>query len=103
MPFGEPIDGGQNYIEYQHKETGRTFKNGPGGYLSKELATCVAEIVTDRTVEAMRSVFKAKVTESTSSGRGRRSKVDLSKFPKADEPFVDDDLDSVNWSGEPKK
>ena len=103
VPFGEPIDGGQNYIEYQHKETGRTFKNGPGGYLSKELATCVAEIVTDRTVEAMRSVFKAKVTESTSSGRGRRSKVDLSKFPKADEPFVDDDLDSVNWSGEPKK
>lgn len=103
VPFGEPIDGGENYIEYQHKETGRTFKNGPGGYLSRELAACVAEVVTDRTVEAMRSIFKAKVTESTSTGRGRRSKVDLSKFPKANEPFVDDDLDSVNWTGESKK
>lgn len=103
VPFGEPIDGGENYIEYQHKQTGRVFKNGPSGYPSRELAACVAEIVTDRTVEAMRSVFKAKVTESTSTGRGRRAKVDLSKFPKADEPFIDDDLDSVNWTGEPKK
>lgn len=102
VPFGEPIDGGENYIEYQHKGTGRVFKNGPGGYLSKELSACVAEIVTDRTVEAMRSMFQAKVVESTPTRRGRGAKVDLSKFPKANEPFVDDDLDSVNWTGEKK-
>lgn len=102
VPFGEPIDGGENYIEYQHKQTGRVFKNGAGGYSSKELAVSVAEIVTEPTVEALRSKFKATVTESTTVTRKRRGAVDLSKFPKANEPFVDDDLDSVNWTGEKK-
>jgi CRISPR/Cas system-associated exonuclease Cas4 (RecB family) len=100
VPFGEAVDGGVGYVEYKHKETGKTFKNGPGHYSSKELSAAVAGIVTEPTVEAMRAMFGAKVTESKPAPRTRkRGGVDLSKFPKADEPFLDDDLDSINWSG----
>jgi hypothetical protein len=44
--------------------------------------------VTEPVVEAMRKTFGAKVVESTPRRRGKA--VDLSKFPKANEPFVDD-------------
>jgi len=64
VPFGEPIDGGDNYIEYQHKETGKTFRNGAGGYLSKELAKSCAGTVTEPVVEALRAQFQATVVES---------------------------------------
>lgn len=104
VPYGEPIDGGEGYVEYRHRDTGKTFRNGPGHYSSKELSAAVAGIVTEPTVEAMRAMFGAKVTESSPTPRaGKRGRVDLSKFPKADEPFIDDDLDSVNWTGKPKE
>lgn len=101
VPFGEAVDGGENYIEYRHKETGKTFRNGPGYYDSKELSASVAGVVTEPVVEAMRAMFGAKVTESQPRTK-RRSKVDLSKIPQFDGPFIDDDLDSVNWTGKPK-
>ncbi len=65
-----------------------TFRNGPDGYSSKELAASSAGTVTEPVVEAMRKTFGAKVVESTPRRRGKA--VDLSKFPKANEPFVDD-------------
>lgn len=85
VPFGEPIDGGENYIEYRHKETGATFKNGPGQYSSVELAKSAAGTVTEPVVEAMRAMFNAKVVES----KPRRKKPDLSKLPP---PAEDDEF-----------
>ena len=92
VPFGKPIDGGDSHVVYEHVDTGRMFTNGPDDYSSKELSVCVAGIVTDRTVEAMRSVFKAQVTESKPTRRPRKGDaVDLSKIPTGnpDVPFDD--------------
>ncbi len=83
VPFGEAVDGGNGYIEYTHKDTGKTFRNGPDGYSSKELAASSAGTVTEPVVEAMRKVFSAKVTESTPR---RGKKRDLSNLP----PVADD-------------
>jgi hypothetical protein len=83
VPFGEAVDGGDAYIEYTHKDTGKTFRNGLDGYSSKELAASSAGTVTEPVVEAMRKVFSAKVTESTPR---RGKKRDLSNLP----PVADD-------------
>ena len=85
VPFGEPVDGGENYIEYKHRETGKTFKNGPGGYLSKELSSACAGTVTEPIVEALRATFNAKVVAS----KPRRRGPDLSKLPPPEEDFND--------------
>ena len=66
VPFGEPVDGAENYVEYRHKETGKTFRNGPGGYLSRELSASNAGTVTEPVVEALRAQFSAKVVSSKS-------------------------------------
>ena len=29
VPFGEPVDGGDNWVAYKHRETGQHFVNGP--------------------------------------------------------------------------
>jgi CRISPR/Cas system-associated exonuclease Cas4 (RecB family) len=29
VPFGEPVDGGSNWVAYKHKESGKHFINGP--------------------------------------------------------------------------
>lgn len=77
VAYGEPVDGGEGYVEYRNKADGKTFRNGAGGLSSKELSASVAEIVTDPTVEAMRKTFGAKVVVS----KTRRGKPDLSKLP----------------------
>jgi len=88
VPFGEATDGGESFIEYRHKETGETFKNGPGFYSSRELAKSCAGTVTEPVVEAMRATFKARVVSSKP-----RRKPDLSKLPPpAEEPFHDDPI-----------
>lgn len=69
VPFGEPIDGGESFIEYQHKATGKTFRNGAGGYSSKELSASCAGTVTEPVVEALRAQFGAKVTESKTKSK----------------------------------
>lgn len=89
VPFGEPVDGGENYIEYRHRKTGETFKNGPGGYASKELAASSAGTVTEPVVEAMRAMFNAKVVES--KPRKRRGP-DLSKLPPPTEDEFNDPI-----------
>lgn len=98
VPFADPIDGGINSIEYRHRATGKTFSNGPSGYSSKELAASCAGTVTEPVVEAMRATFNAKVVSS----KPRRKKPDLSSLLPPTEPFLDDDLDTVNWTGEKK-
>lgn len=87
VPFGEPVDGGESYIEYRHKDTGETFKNGPGHYSSVELAKSAAGTVTEPVVEALRATFNAKVVSS----KPRRVKPDVSKrtVPVEDPEFND--------------
>jgi CRISPR/Cas system-associated exonuclease Cas4 (RecB family) len=103
VPYGEPIDGGVGFVEYRHRDTGKTFRNGPGHYSSKELSAAVAEVVTDPTVEEIRAKFVAKIVESSQvASKRKNSRVDLSKLPAADEPILNDDLDSINWSGKPR-
>jgi CRISPR/Cas system-associated exonuclease Cas4 (RecB family) len=88
VPFGEPIDGGESFIEYRHKQTGATFKNGPGYYSSRELSKSCAGTVTEPVIEAMRATFDAKVVTSKP-----RRKPDLSKLPApVEEPFHDDPI-----------
>ena len=92
VPFGEPVDGSQSWIEYRHRDTGKTFRNGSGGYVSRELAASCAGTVTEPVVEAMRAQFGAKVLGSKS-----RKKLDLSQLPGNDAPFVDDSLDDLKF------
>lgn len=85
VPFGTPVDGGENHVEYEHKETGKRFINGPGHYPSTELAKSAAGTVTEPVVEAMRATFNAKVVAS----KPRRGKPDLSKLPPVEADFDD--------------
>jgi CRISPR/Cas system-associated exonuclease Cas4 (RecB family) len=85
VPFGTPVDGGENHFEYEHKETGKRFINGPGHYPSTELAKSAAGTVTEPVVEAMRATFNAKVVAS----KPRRAKPDLSKLPPVEADFDD--------------
>lgn len=54
IPYGEPIDGGANWIAYKHRETGGTFVNGkeevPGygpSFSSHELHLCPSILMND--------------------------------------------------------
>lgn len=89
IPYAKPIDGGENYVEYEHLSTGKTFRNGPGGLSSKEISACVETIILDPVVEAMRVQFGA--TVKSSKGRSSRAK-DLSKIPCPEEVPFDDPL-----------
>lgn len=86
IPYAEPVDGGEGWVEYKHLATGKVFRNGAGGLSSSELQHCVESIVVDPVVEAMRVTFGAKV----GSG-GRKRAVDLAKIPCPDPvPFNDE-------------
>lgn len=92
VPFGEPVDGGVNFVEYRHRETGASFTNGPGHYSSRELEKSCAGTVTEPVVEKMRAVFNAKVIAS----KPKRRKADLSAVPEtAETPFFDDDVSDI--------
>lgn len=88
VTYGEPVDGGEGWVEYKHRQTGKTFRNGAGGLSSKELHASIAELVTDPVVEAMRVQFGAQVVSS----RGRKRAVDLAKIPCPDPVPFDDPL-----------
>lgn len=52
VPFGEPTDGGENWVAYKHRITGTPFVNGPAGiqdygpvFSSKELNNCPGELI----------------------------------------------------------
>ncbi len=87
VPYGEPMDGGNGWVEYKHLATGKTFRNGVGGLSSQELHASSDSIVVDPVVEAMRATFGATVKSST-----RRRAVDLAKIPCPDPVPFDDPL-----------
>lgn len=54
VPYGDPQDGGENWIAYRHKDTGEHFLNGPAGikeygpnFSSKELHNCNGTLIVD--------------------------------------------------------
>lgn len=54
VPYGDPQDGGENWIAYRHKDTGEHFLNGPAGikeygpnFSSKELHNCNGTLIAD--------------------------------------------------------
>ena len=64
IPYATPIDGGENFVEYTHDATGKTFRNGVGGLSSRDLSACIESIVVDPVIEAMRATFGATVKAS---------------------------------------
>lgn len=67
VPFADPVDGGENYVEYRHKQSGKTFRNGAGHYSSAELAAALPEFVTDPVVEELKKEFDATIVGSKSA------------------------------------
>jgi len=54
IPYGEPIDGGANWLAYKHKDFGGTFVNGKEelpeygpSFTSKELHLCPSILMND--------------------------------------------------------
>lgn len=52
VPYGEPVDGGENWVAYKHRTTGVMFVNGPEGvqdygpvFSSAELHRCPGELL----------------------------------------------------------
>ena len=88
IPYAEPIDGGENYVEYKHLATGKTFRNGVGGLSSAEISACVETVIVDPLVEMMRVTFDAKVGVSSKKKRA----VDLAKIPCQEEVPFDDPI-----------
>lgn len=97
IPFADAIDGGENFIEYQVRDTDRTFINSPtpGHYLSREIHMLDKSMVGDKTVNEMKDIFGAEVTESKTildmpddlepvysednSAKGKKAKAELVK------------------------
>jgi CRISPR/Cas system-associated exonuclease Cas4 (RecB family) len=64
IPYATPVDGNDNYVEYTHDATGKTFRNGVGGLSSREISACTESVIVDPTIEAMRATFGATVKSS---------------------------------------
>lgn len=88
IPYADPVDGGEGYVEYRHRSSDKTFRNGAGGLSSKELHATVEELLHDPVVQAMKAQFGATVVDSRRRGKPR---IDLSSVP----PFVDDDPSDI--------
>ena len=88
IPYADPVDGGEGYVEYRHRTTGKLFRNGAGGLSSKELHATIEEMLHDPVVQALKSQFGATVVAS--SKRGKKT-IDLSGIPE----FVDDEPSDI--------
>lgn len=68
IPYAKPIDGSTNSVTYQ-KADGTTFTNGPGHWLSSELAVTVHTMVGDKVIDEIKEAFPgAKVVASEFKG-----------------------------------
>jgi hypothetical protein len=64
IPYAKPIDGGENWVEYE-KADGTKFKNSPYGWNSHELAVTLPSLVGDKVIDEIKEHFLgAKVTSS---------------------------------------
>jgi hypothetical protein len=91
VPYADPIDGGDNYVVYKHKESGALFINGPDGcedfgpvFSSKELHRCPGSLI-------------GEVSEVKTEFPGSRVERGSVKAPQgsAFDDMESDDLDAV--------
>lgn len=74
VPYGEPVDGGENWVAYKHRDNGQYFINGPESlqeygpnFSSKELHNCNGSLMAD--VIATKNQFPiSKVVSGTTNG-----------------------------------
>ena len=60
--WAEPIDSDGDNVTYTNKLTGNQFVNGPGGYLSSEIAAAEdPRIIGDATTDSLREAFNGQV------------------------------------------
>lgn len=87
VPYGQPVDGGSNWVAYAHRESGKHFINGPAelagstygpAFASKELHHCPGELIKDM----------ADIKEQFPSAKVVKPRVPFDDMP-------DDDLDAV--------
>jgi len=56
--FAEPVDSDGDAVTYRHRESGREFVNGPGGFSSAEIAACADKAaLVDEEIKTMREEF----------------------------------------------
>jgi hypothetical protein len=88
VPYAEPQDGGDNYVIYKHKESGKEFSNGAGPeprFSSRDLERCPGELLPD--VADVKAAFPgAKLISGT-----------------AFDDMESDDLDAVPTKGDTKQ
>ena len=67
VSYAEPIDGGDNYVVYRHRDSGVEFSNGPGiepRFSSKDLQNCPA-VLLPQVAEVKAAFPGSKVVAST--------------------------------------
>ena len=74
VPYGEPTDGGDNWVAYKHKANGLYFVNGPEGcsdygpvFSSKELHNCNGTLLAD-VIATKNEIPGSKVLSGTTNG-----------------------------------
>ncbi len=89
VPFGEPVDAGEGWVEYKHKTSGRLFKNGAGHYKSRELRLARGTLTADPTIDAIKETFPGAEITTVTPRRGKQKK-DLSEIPFNKDDFNDE-------------
>lgn len=79
VPFADAVDAAEGYVEYRHKVTGKTFKNGEGHYQSKELEMLPSSIITEGVVHEIKTAIP-------------KSRITKVKPVVDDKPFYDDPI-----------
>jgi len=85
IPYGRASDAGLGWIEYEHLDSGKTFRNGSAFYKSSELSISPAEVISDPFIAKLKTELKATITKVS---KKPRKAVDLSAVDK----FFDDPI-----------
>jgi hypothetical protein len=91
VPFGEPVDAGEGWVEYKHKASGRLFKNGAGHYKSRELRLARTSLTADPMIDAIKDTFKGAEIKRVGPVGGRRKK-NLAEIPVIDNDDLNDEI-----------
>lgn len=87
--YAEPVDGGESWVGYKHRDTGALFTNGPQAnghgpaFTSKELHNCPAVLLTE--IAEIKEAFGGKVVSGGLTGF-EDLESDLDSVPVKSEP-----------------
>jgi hypothetical protein len=96
IPYAEPVDASDDWVEYAHKKTKKTFVNGSANFRSAELHKMPPDTV-GGTVKKIKEAFPgAEVTKIVSKAGGDVLKIKRPPKSKkkvvSEEPFIDDEI-----------